>query len=205
MDASRVLLRSEVQIVLGHLKRRKRYYSATMQQNLIVFRLSCCCGLRVKEICGLNIGDLTIEGPRPTIHVRKAITKGEAGKRRARHVPLWWDAGTREDLAAWLDMRLGQGARAADPFVCSQKLQVHARLKIKAAQKRWQTAIRVLGATRAKQLSIHAGRRSFCSHALRAGRTLVEVRDAAGHSNISTTSIYLHVLGDENCPDVFSL
>ena len=29
-------------------------------------------------------------------------------------------------------------------------------------------------------------------------RTLVEVRDAAGHSNIATTSIYLHIVTDDD-------
>ena len=31
------------------------------------------------------------------------------------------------------------------------------------------------------------------SHAFAGGRTLPEVRDAAGHSNVSITSVYLHV------------
>ena len=205
MDASKILLRSEIVTVLGHLKRQKRWRSVTMIQNLVIFRLSCCCGLRVKEICGLNLGDFVVDGPRPVIRIRKAITKGRPEKRRARLVPLWWDAGTREDIADWLRLRASQGASSDSPFVCSQKLQSHQRLKVKAAQKRWETALRVLGAERVKQLSIHCGRHSFCSHALRAGRTLAEVRDAAGHANIATTSIYLHVLGDEHCPDVFSM
>jgi serine/threonine protein phosphatase 1 len=35
-------------------------------------------------------------------------------------------------------------------------------------------------------------------HALAGGRTLPEVRDAAGHANISTTSIYLHAVHDDD-------
>jgi site-specific recombinase XerD len=46
-----------------------------------------------------------------------------------------------------------------------------------------------------KQLTIHHGRRSFCSHALAGGRSLAEVRDAAGQADISTTSVYMHVVG----------
>jgi site-specific recombinase XerD len=49
-----------------------------------------------------------------------------------------------------------------------------------------------------KHLTIQCGRHSFCSHALAGGRSLVEVKEAAGHANIATSSIYLHVLGDDD-------
>jgi integrase len=55
----------------------------------------------------------------------------------------------------------------------------------------------VLGAARLKSLTIHHGRHTFISHALAGGRTLAEVRDAAGHSNVSITSGYLHVAVDD--------
>jgi site-specific recombinase XerD len=42
-------------------------------------------------------------------------------------------------------------------------------------------------------LTIHQGRHTFISHALAGGRTLAEVRNAAGHANVSITSTYLHV------------
>ena len=55
-----------------------------------------------------------------------------------------------------------------------------------------------------KQLTIHHGRHSFCSHALAGGRSLAEVRDAAGHADISTTSVYTHVVGvDEEVGNLF--
>jgi site-specific recombinase XerD len=47
-------------------------------------------------------------------------------------------------------------------------------------------------------LTIHHGRHTFISHALAGGRTLAEVRDAAGHCNVSITSSYLHVVVEEN-------
>ena len=43
----------------------------------------------------------------------------------------------------------------------------------------------------------HHGLHAFCAHAAKL-RTLVEVRDAAGHSNIATTSIYLHIVADDD-------
>lgn len=46
---------------------------------------------------------------------------------------------------------------------------------------------------RLRTLTIHHGRHTFISHALAGGRTLAEVRDAAGHTNVSVTSGHLHV------------
>ncbi len=60
-------------------------------------------------------------------------------------------------------------------------------------RKRFRTACKVLGAARLETLTIHHGRHTFVSHALVGGRSLGEVRDAAGHCNVSITSGYLHV------------
>ena len=56
---------------------------------------------------------------------------------------------------------------------------------------------KVLGLERLATLTIHHGRHTFLSHALAGGRTLAEVRDAAGHTNVSITSAYLHAVVDE--------
>ncbi len=50
-----------------------------------------------------------------------------------------------------------------------------------------------MGKVRLRTLTIHHGRHTFISHALAGGRTLAEVRGAAGHANVSITSGYLHV------------
>ena len=61
-------------------------------------------------------------------------------------------------------------------------------------RKPFRTACRV----RLQTLTIHHGRHSFISHALAGGRTLAEVRDAAGHANVSITSGYLHIAVDDD-------
>ena len=47
-------------------------------------------------------------------------------------------------------------------------------------------------------LTIHHGRHTFIIHALAGGRTLAEVRDAAGHSSVLVTSAYLHVAVEDD-------
>jgi integrase len=64
-------------------------------------------------------------------------------------------------------------------------------------RKRFRTACKVLGAARLESLTIHHGRHISISHALAGGRSLAEVRDAAGHCNVSITSGYLHVAVDD--------
>ena len=98
VDPTKILTRSELSTVLADLK-RKAPRSATTQQNLIIFRLAVCCGLRVSEIAMLQIADVRVEPVRPHLRIRRGAAKG--GKSRI--VPLWWDAGTLADLNAWKD------------------------------------------------------------------------------------------------------
>lgn len=188
LDRTRILTRGEIAAVLADLHRKRR--SPQTRQNAVIFRLATCCGLRVSEIVGLTLANVKLAGKRPHVHVPAAIAK----RHKARKVPLWWDAATLAALDAWKREREVRGASGADPFV----VDLHGKpLAVRAAQYRFKTAIKVLGAERQALLSIHCGRHSFCSHAI-VGRSLAEVRDAAGHANISTTSIYLHAVRDDD-------
>ena len=202
IDATKVLGRAEIAAVLADLKRKAKR-SVNTRQNLIIFRLATCCGLRVSEICGLRCGDVRLGIRRPYLRVRKESAKG--GK--ARRVPLWWDQGTLADLEAWKAERKRQGASTNGFFVCAQSKTASGKpLTRQNGRKRFIAACSVLGKERQAELTIHHGRHSFCSHALAGGRTLPEVRDAAGHANISTTSVYAHVpVDDDDGPgDLFS-
>jgi integrase len=188
-DQARILTRSEIAQVVADLKRKRR--SVNTRQNLVVFRLSACCGLRVSEISGLRICDVHTGRRRPHI----LIPETPAKRGRPRTVPLWWDADTLADIETWKGERIGAGAKPSDPLVCSQhKDTLGKTLSARNLQHRWTTAIKVLGKERVKRLSIHKGRHSFCSHALAAGRTILEVRAAAGHANVATTIIYFQAV-----------
>jgi integrase/recombinase XerD len=201
IDPLKILTRAEIRDVIADLKRKRR--SVNTRQNLIVFRLATCAGLRVSEIVGLKMANVKLNSRRPHVEIPAAIAKG----RKRRTVPLHWDAATLADLDQWRQERTAQGARPGDPFVCSQAAGRNSRtgepslgrpLADRNAQARFKTAIRCLGPERVAILSIHCGRHSFVSHALAGGRTLAEIRDAAGHANVSTTSIYLHTVRDDD-------
>lgn len=193
IDQTRILSAAEISTVLGDLRRKKR--SVNTRQNLILFRLATCCGLRVSECVGLKLSNVRVGSGKPHIYVPKEIAKRGVQRR----VPLWWDAGTLADLTTWKAEREAQGASAGDPFICSQSKGTTGKtLSVRNAQARFKASVGVLGAERQADLSIHCGRHSFCSHALAGGRTVAEVRDAAGHANISTTSIYLHTVSEDD-------
>ena len=185
VEPTKILTRSELLAVLADLK-RKAPRSKNTRLNLVIFRLACCCGLRASEIAQLRAGDVRADTRRPHIRIRRGASKG--GKPRI--VPLWWDQGTLEDLAAW-----ELGKRPDEPFVASLRpgRDAGAIFSRHTLRKRFRTACKVLGPERLETLTIHHGRHTFISHALARGRTLAEVRDAAGHANVSITSGYLHV------------
>jgi integrase/recombinase XerD len=193
LDATKVLTRKELSTILAELH-RKAHRSPNTRLNLMVFRLATCCGLRASEIARLRISDVRVDGVRPHLRIRRGAAKGG----RSRNVPLWWDAGTLADVTEWKAQRLKLTSDAEEPFVVSLRPgRVPKPLSRHTLRKRFRTACKILGVERLESLTIHHGRHSFISHALAGGRSLAEVRDAAGHANVTVTNIYLHVAVDE--------
>jgi integrase len=194
VDAWKILTRNELARVVADLKTRADRL-ATVRLNLALVRLACCCGLRAREIGGLRLADVRVEEDRPHLQVRAESAK----LGRPRRVPLWWDAGTLEDLQKWKSWRQAQGARSSDPFLCSLHPPTLGRpINRHVLRRRFQTACRALGNARVRSLTTHHGRHTFISHALAGGRTLAEVRAAAGHASLLTTSVYLHVAVEDD-------
>ncbi|MDP3895953.1 MAG: site-specific tyrosine recombinase XerD [Mesorhizobium sp.] len=138
-------------------------------------------GLRVSELVALPLGVALRDE-------RFFIVRGKGGKERM--VPLSPKA--RAAMRAWL------AARARDPRVATSPWlfpsisdagylprQVFARdLKSLAARAGIATA----------RISPHVIRHAFASHLLQNGADLRAVQELLGHSDISTTQIYTHVL-----------
>lgn len=192
-DSTTILTKGEIASIVRNLRRKGLSRYVNRRMNLIIFRLAACCGLRASEIAGLRLCDVIVGSgiTRPHLSLPASITKG--GK--PRRVPLWWDEGTLNDIRAWLAERLMKhGAQATDTFICHlHGDEAGGPLSRFRVRDRFLTACSVLGRERLMNLTVHHGRHSFVSHALASGRTLAEVRDAAGHGNIATTSIYTHI------------
>src|SRR5436190_8992497 len=86
VDPVKILTRRELATVLADLARRAPR-SASGRMNRVIFRLACCCGLRVSEIGALRLSDVCLGGGRPHLRVGPDGAKGK----RARTVHLWWE------------------------------------------------------------------------------------------------------------------
>ena len=63
--------------------------------------------------------------------------------------------------------------------------------------------MKALPGERAKILTIHSGRHTFISVALEMGKSLVAVQRAAGHTSITTTQVYMHLVQDHEPTNIF--
>lgn len=209
---NRVLSKDEIAKVVKYHHFWRRRKSPGIQLRFAIFRLSCCCGLRCKEIAGLNLGDFFFDSAAPFIRIRKDITKGHRNKRtgevvrKPRKVSLLIDSGTRNDLKAWHEFRMSQsGGDLMAPFICGQVSQafgirqenVGKRLQRNQVASMWRTSIRCLGVDRMRSTGIHSGRHTCLTHLAADPRfSLAYVKQFAGHANIATTSEYLHACVD---------
>lgn len=224
----RLLTAEEIKHVLAHQRqriathqRRGNHFSYWHARcRLIAFRLSACCGMRAKEICGVDFMDVNAHGDRPVIVIRKAITKGvvkdvfrEDGTRyvkdtrRARFIPLSWSRGTADDFMIWkthLSGKYGVNVKC-QPFIPRRvENGVGVRHTVRTMEYVWRRLLNdALGKERSSQIRLHDGRHSYASHALHIGHSLAAVRDALGHANIATTSGYLHSMDNDDVPDLF--
>ena len=162
VDQTKTLTRRELACVLDDLARRAPR-SASTRMNRIIFRLACCCGLRVSEIRALRLEDVCVATGRPHLRVRPEGAKGK----RARVVPLWWDASTLGEVMAWKQEREGHGPRPGDPFICCLwPSRFGKRLIRHTIRERFRTACKSLGLERLRTLTTHHGRQTFIYNAL---------------------------------------
>jgi integrase/recombinase XerC len=128
-------------------------------------------GLRVSEVCDLEVGDLEISERRGMVEIRS----GKGGKSRV--VPL--NRTARKALEAWLEMRDGE---ACSLFTSKQGAGVSTSgLGRRVAE---------LGRRAGVAVTAHTLRHTFAKNLVDAGVSLEKVAALLGHSNLNTTKIY---------------
>jgi site-specific recombinase XerD len=128
-------------------------------------------GLRVSELVGANINDVNFD--KLTIDII-----GKGSKERT----VLFTKGL-SDILNGYRLLLSENP---EPLFISEK--TNARLTISEVEQMFRKLSRRVGF----HVHPHRMRHTFASNALSMGMTLVEVKDLLGHSNISTTSIYVH-------------
>lgn len=136
-------------------------------------------GLRVAELCGLDIGDISVRDGR-----LRVTGKG----RKERQLPMTSRAcdSVRTYIGEARPQLLRDGAGATDAlFLNSRGTRIGPR-SVRAIVTRYSSE--VSGA-----IGPHALRHSFATHLLDGGADLRTVQELLGHENLATTQIYTHV------------
>ena len=146
-------------------------------------------GLRVSELCGLDVDDLDLAH-------EALIVMGKG--RKERRLPLSGSA--RRALAVYLEearSALAKPRSAAGPalFLNSRGGRMGPR-SVRAMLEKY------LKAEGAVPMGPHALRHSFATHLLDGGADLRTVQELLGHANLATTQIYTHV-STERLRDVY--
>ena len=170
----------EVKAVLADLEQRGRR-SVNTRMNNIIFRLATSCGLRASEIANVRICDIKLADS-----ARVHVHEGKGKKSSDVTIP---DNGTIVALAQHHQMRKTDGASGKDTLLVKTNGKSFDRNEI---AKRYKSAIRILPEERRSIISVHWGRHTAATRMLDNGHTLATVKEFLRHSNIQTTSVYLH-------------
>lgn len=136
------------------------------------------CGLRVSELCGLDLGDVFLDEG-----FLRVVGKGS----KERIAPISGVAACA--LAAYLGEARGElvGRKATSAVFLNARGGRLSRQSVHAIVARAGLSIGV------KSLHPHTLRHSFATHLLEGGADLRVIQELLGHSDISTTQIYTHV------------
>ena len=147
-----------------------------------MLHLGVSAGLRVSELVGLRVDDVTFESRYVNLHVR-----GKGRKDRA--LKLW--KAVADSLRAWLAIR-GE-ALATELFLNAQGQQMSRAGFEYVLQKHTATAIRCCSSLRSKRISPHVLRHTCALNILQATGDVRQVALWLGHESIQTTEDYLRV------------
>ncbi|MDQ0299121.1 integrase/recombinase XerC [Salibacterium salarium] len=154
------------------------------QRDLAIFELLYATGMRVSELCRVQLHDINEE-------IGTLLVKGKGAKER--YVPI------------------GSFALEAVSFYCSHAREKLTKKKMESESTLFlnnkggpltQRGVRFIVDKRVKEVSYtltispHDLRHTFATHLLNQGADLRSVQDLLGHAHLSTTQIYTHVTKD---------
>jgi site-specific recombinase XerD len=140
-----------------------------------VLELLYGCGLRVSELCGLDVDDVDLTS-------RAVVVWGKGAKQR--RAPLGEPAADAVD--AWL-------TRGRPDFVIASQAGAALFINRRGHRLTPRDVRRILDRRASAPTHPHALRHTFATHLLDGGADLRAVQELLGHADVSTTQIYTHV------------
>ena len=150
-------------------------------RDLAVLEVLYGCGLRVSEVCSLDLGNVDLAAAEARV-----VGKG----RKERRVPL--GAKAVAALSGYLAVR---DQLVTEPSACLFLSARGKRLSARAVQRMVKHA-GLFGAGRA-DLHPHASRHTCATHMLEGGADLRAIQELLGHTSLATTQRYTHVSMDQ--------
>ena len=153
--------------------------SATGWRDRAILEVLYGCGLRVSELCGLDLREAMLDD-----EVLRVVGKGS----KERIVPIMGTA--RQTLATYIDDWRGRlvhaGRTDAAVFLNARGGRI-SRQSVHAICERYGRYAGIEG------LHPHTLRHTFATHMLEGGADLRIVQELLGHADISTTQLYTHI------------
>ncbi|MGC9045032.1 MAG: tyrosine recombinase XerC [Thermodesulfovibrio sp.] len=152
------------------------------QRDRAILELFYGSGIRVSELCGLNIED---------IDLKEGLIKVRGKGKKERIVPVGQKA--KEALKKYLAMRQilrikkKLSAEEAPLFINNRGKRISDR-QVRRIVEKYAKIIGVL-----EKIGPHTLRHTFASHLLMEGADLRVIQELLGHASLSTTQIYTHV------------
>ena len=153
--------------------------AAVAWRDTAIMELLYATGIRVSELCGLDLGDL--DDGRRTVRVLGKGSKERVvpvGQPAVRAVQRWRDAGRPRLVTQRSGPALYLGARGGRLDPRTARRIVH---------------VRIAAAGSVPDTGPHGLRHSAATHLLEGGADLRSVQEILGHASLATTQIYTHV------------
>jgi len=170
---------TKLPIILNRSELKELFSAPKLLKHRVVLSLIYSAGLRGAEVINLKISDIDFE--RKTIHIRQSKYKKE------RILPL--SEGISKGLKKYLTAEqphiwFFNGKKLGEQY-SSKGLSWIMRATLK------KTSIK-------KEVNLHSLRHAYATHLLEEGVNIVTLKELLGHSNITTTMVYLHVAQCKN-------
>ncbi|HEX5097212.1 MAG TPA: tyrosine recombinase [Acidimicrobiia bacterium] len=171
----RVLRTDEVEVLLDDVPARADDDAAVRMRDDAVLELLYGSGLRIGELCSLDVTDLDLDASIVRVW-------GKGGKQR--QVPM--SAPSVDAVRRWLESGRSSLANDETPLGAVFVNRKGRRLTPRDAR-------RILDRRASAPTNPHALRHTFATHLLDGGADLRAVQELLGHADLSTTQHYTHV------------
>jgi len=165
---------TKLPVILNRSELKELFSAPTLLKHRVVLSLIYSAGLRGREVINLKLSDIDFE--RKTIHIRQSKYKKD------RIVPLspTMEKGLRIYLQAEYPIKWFFNGK-----------QPGSQYSVKGLSWVMREALKKTSIT--KEVSLHSLRHTYATHLLEEGVNIVTLKELLGHSDITTTMIYLHV------------